>query len=171
MKKTVVPALILTAICLVVVSLLALTNLLTAERIAAEEKLATTRAAQSVLSEASTLSEITEEGYLGFIGYDEEENVVGYVFVHSAKGYGGDVTAIVGVDMNGCIAGVVLKAPDETPGLGANVAKESYTSQFIGKSDASGVDAVSGATYSSKAAEAAVKAALESYAAFTEGGK
>lgn len=170
MKKTVAPALILAAICLVVVSMLAFTNFLTEERIEKEEKLATERAARSVLSEAYTLSEITEEGFCGFIGYDEEENVVGYVFIHSHKGYGGDVTAIVGIDMNGRITGVSIQAPDETPGLGANVSKDKYTSQFVGKDTVSDVDAVSGATYSSKAAEAAVSAALESFAAWKEGG-
>lgn len=168
MKKTVTPALILTAICLVVVSLLVLTNLLTEERIAIAEREATLSAAKSVLPAASTLKEIEKEGFSGFVGYDSEQNVVGYVFLGSDKGYGGDVTAIVGITTDGKITGVSIQAPNETPGLGANVSKDSFTEQFVGKDAVENVTAVSGATYSSEAAKAGITEALKSFHTYTE---
>lgn len=160
MKKTVIPALILTAICAVVVALLVATNLLTEERIAEEERKAMRASAESVLS-AYRLEEIDGDGANGYIGYAEDGSVAGYVLLGSSKGYGGDVTAVVGISKDGKITGVVIKAPDETPGLGANVSKDKFTSQFVGRDEVKDVDAVSGATYSSVAAEEAVKAALD----------
>lgn len=160
MKKTVVPALILTVICAVVVALLVATNVLTAERIAEEERKAMRASAETVLV-ADRLEEIDGDGKNGYIGYAEDGSVTGYVLLGSAKGYGGTVTAVVGISEDGKILGVIIKAPDETPGLGANVAKDKFTSQFIGKDEVKDVDAVSGATYSSAAAEQAVKEALD----------
>lgn len=159
MKKTIVPALILTAICLVIVSLLVVTNLLTEDRIAEAEKRAMRESAESVLS-AARLEEIDGDGEGGYIGYGENGSVVGYVLLGAAKGYGGDVTAIVGMTPDGKITGVVLKAPDETPGLGANVSKDSFAEQFKGKDKVEDYDAVSGATYSSEAAKQAINLAL-----------
>ena len=159
MKKTIVPALILTAICLVIVSLLVVTNVLTEDRIAEAEKKAMRESAESVLS-AFRLEEIDGDGANGFIGYDENGSVVGYVLLGTAKGYGGDVTAVVGMTPEGKITGVVVKAPDETPGLGANVSKDGFTAQFVGKDKIEKYDAVSGATYSSEAARDAVSIAL-----------
>ncbi len=169
MKKTVVPALILTAICFVVVALLVLTNLLTEERIAEAERKATLSAAESVLSGAR-LEELDADGINGYVGYGEDGALVGYVFINSAKGYGGDVTAIVGNSEDGRITGVSVTAPDETPGLGANVSKDKFTSQFVGKDAIDGFDAVSGATYSSEAAREGVEKALENFKAITEKG-
>ena len=159
MRKTITPALTLCAICAVVVSLLVATNLLTEERIANEERKAMRASAESVLS-AYRLEEIDGNGENGYIGYTEDGSLVGYVLLGSAKGYGGNVTAVVGISEDGKITGVAIKAPDETPGLGANVSKDKFTSQFVGKDKVGDVDAVSGATYSSVAAEEAVKNAL-----------
>ena len=169
MKKTVVPALILTAICFAVVALLVLTNLLTEERIAEAERKATVAAAQSVLPGAS-LEALQEDGISGYIGFGEDGSVVGYVFINSARGYGGDVTAIVGVSIDGRIMGVSITAPDETPGLGANVTKDKFTSQFVGQESVGAYDAVSGATYSSEAAKEGIEMALENLKTLKEKG-
>ena len=166
MKKTVLPALILALICLVIVSLLVVTNLLTADRIADAEKKAVRKNAESVLSSAR-LEEIDGDSANGFIGYGESGEIVGYVLLGSAKGYGGDVTAVVGISLDGKITGVAISAPDETPGLGANVSKESFTAQFSGKSGVESYDAVSGATYSSEAAKDAILSALEKFEVLT----
>ena len=159
MKKTMIPALILTAICFVIVSLLVVTNLLTEDRIVEAEKKAMRQSAESVLS-ADRLEEIDGDGENGYIGYNQDGTVMGYVLLGVAKGYGGDVTAVVGVTPEGKITGVVIKAPDETPGLGANVSKDSFTAQFEGKNKIEDYDAVSGATYSSVAAKDAVNSAV-----------
>ena len=80
------------------------------------------------------------------------------------------------VDLEGEILAVdILDVTGETPGLGQNAAKEGFYSQFAGKNDkitvvkngadedAGEINAVTGATISSKAVTSAVNKALEYY--------
>jgi electron transport complex protein RnfG len=174
MKKTAVPALILSAICLVIALLVVLTNEVTKDRIAAVTRETMEKAAKSVLSEATELVPIEIEGITGYIGKDAEGNIVGYTFETSAKGYGGKVTSVVGMSVDGVITGVYVTAPDETPGLGANVTKDSFLSRFVGKTYKDGfvlkenITAVTGATYSSRAVTEGVRLAAEQYRTVTE---
>ncbi len=164
MKKTVVPALILTAICLVVVSLLVLTNEGTKARIAQAEAAAREEAVRAVLVGASGSPEKIEEGV--YAGYAEDGTLIGYAFETFAKGYGGEVATVVGISVDGKILGVSVTAPDETPGLGANVAKDDFTSQFKDKdsvSYATDFEAVTSATYSSDAVKAGIAEAFEKF--------
>ena len=102
--------------------------------------------------------------------------VAGYIFVTGAKGYGGNISVMTAVDPAGKILAVsILSASDETPGLGQNVTKEGFYSQFLGlsgditvvKNGANSTDneinAVTGATISSKAVTKAVNEALTLY--------
>lgn len=86
----------------------------------------------------------------------------GYIITISEKGFGGLVTATVGILNDGTIASIEFVAPNETPGLGEQVVLlKSFSEQFIGKSALdSGVDTISGATISSTAAITAVQKAL-----------
>lgn len=164
MKKTVVPALILAVICLVVVSLLVLTNEITRDRIAAAEAAAREEAIRSVLVGAESAPVEISEGV--YAGYKTDGTLVGYAFLTSAKGYGGEVSSVVGISADGKILGVSVTAPDETPGLGANVAKDAFTSQFVDKDKESFVadfEAVTSATYSSEAVKAGI---ADAFAAF-----
>ena len=87
-----------------------------------------------------------------------------FVIVASAEGYGGKpVTAYVAVDGEGRIAGLYVDAAGQTKGLGTKVAKEEYTSQFVGLDSPDGVDAITGATISSNALKTAIKTALAAY--------
>ena len=100
------------------------------------------------------------------------------IFVSQANGYGGVVSVMTAIDMNGNIISVeILAASDETPGLGQNVTKESFYSQYAGLKDNvtvvkggaankenNEINAVTGATISSKAVTTAVNQALD-YAA------
>lgn len=164
MKKIVLPALILTVICLVVVSLLVLTDAVTKDRIAAAEKAAREKAVSDVLVGSVGSPKMLDEGV--YVGYDAEGNLVGYAFETSAKGYGGEVSTVVGISPEGKILAVSVSAPDETPGLGANVAKEAFTSQFKDK-DASDCiadfEAVTSATYSSDAVKAGIAEAFAKF--------
>ena len=175
MKKTILPAVILGIICLITAALLAGTNYLTADRIAEAEAKRLEDAARSVLTAANTLEPLARDDMKGYIGYDENGDIVGYTFQNAYKGYGGDVTAVVGISTDGKITGVAVTAPDETPGLGSNVKNDSFLSVFLGKDAATkfvikeNVDAVTSATYSSKAVVAGVNAALENYRTLTKG--
>lgn len=186
-KEIVKVAGILTAICIVISAALAGVNMLTSERIAQIAKENEFAACEQVFPpeddqklEFVNFADIYPES--GVNGYLAAENgkAVGCVIITSAKGYGGDVEVMVGFDMNRTVTGVSVLSHSETPGLGANAAKESFLSQYVSSSDAGNlavtkdggtVDAVTAATISSRAVTAAVNAAAESFDALNAAGQ
>ncbi len=87
------------------------------------------------------------------------------------RGYGGFIDMVVGVGINGEVLGVSIINQNETPGLGATISQKEFLVQFKGKDTSSpmeisrDVDAISGATRSSKAVTSGVKEALEAFKA------
>lgn len=165
------PIAVLTAICLVVAILLSFTNLITKDTIANME-LKASNDAMSVLISAEKYEKADVEGEL-YIAKNGEE-VKGYIVKTVGRGYGGDVVVMTAISTDKKVMGVkILSAADETPGLGQNVTKESFYSQYIGKtenitvlknganSDKNEINAVTGATVSSKAVTGAVNKAFE----------
>lgn len=176
MKNIIKNAIILTLITLVAGTALAVVYSITKEPIAQAEKKATAEAYRTVCSEAESFNELELKEYK-----DENNSTVsavseakagqetiGYVMTVSSKGYGGDIKLAMGIDLQGNITGIsILDASDETPGLGSKVKEDAFTSQFAGiNSDTldTDVDAISGATYSSKGVRNAVNAGLKYYA-------
>lgn len=177
-KEILIPAVSLLLICAVVTALLGLTNSVTAPQI---EKLAieTQEAAKKeVLPDAASFSDEKQtekdgEAYPYFEGLSDSGETVGYVFQTSAKGYGGDISVMVGVHTDGTVAGVSILSISETAGLGMNAKNESFLQQFLGKSGTIGVQkngssdteiqALTGATITSKAMASAVNQALALY--------
>lgn len=178
-RDILIPTVSLFVICVVVTALLGLTNAVTApqiERLAAETEAA---AKQEVLGDAERFSEakeIEKDGttYTYYEGQSADGSFVGYVFSTSAKGYGGDIDVMVGVKADGTVAGVNVLSISETAGLGMNAKNESFLQQFIGKSGEIGVQkngssdteiqALTGATITSRAMASAVNQALALYA-------
>ena len=96
----------------------------------------------------------------------------GWVIQASAKGFGGQVPVIVGLNADGAIVGVSFPKNSETPGYGAQLYEEgnekaaALAASLVGKSGEvaiGDVDAISGATVSSKAVVEAVNIALSCY--------
>ncbi len=99
-------------------------------------------------------------------------NIIGYVIsVTSSNGYGGDITLAVGILRDGTISGISVISQGETAGLGAVCAEDKFTSQFAGikgfveyvkngKTEPNQIDALSGATVTTKAVTEAVNAAV-----------
>lgn len=172
-KKTFLPALILAAICLLSALALAFTNDLTEERIAKVEEERYLASVARVLPEGAVLTPLEAEGVEGFAARDASGALLGYAIKASAKGYGGDVTCVVGFSPDGRIIGLSVFAPDETPGLGSNVQKPEFTDQFKDKTAApvlgTDVDGVTSATYSSRAVTAAVAEAMAKLEMLTKG--
>lgn len=90
-------------------------------------------------------------------------NGAGFVFQASAKGYGGSVPFMIGVDADGNVVGIQMLTHSETSGLGSRVGDPGYLGQYIGHNDPTGPDAISGATKTSNALKNSLKAALEAY--------
>jgi electron transport complex protein RnfG len=88
----------------------------------------------------------------------------------SGKGYHGQIGVMVGVSKEGVILDIGITSHSETPGIGSRVTDETYTDQYKNlpaKKDIT-VDAISGATYSSKGAVAAVNQAVGYVSKFRE---
>ena len=105
--------------------------------------------------------------------YDGEDDAIravykgetGFVIQTVAYGYAGDITLLVGVSNEGTVTGLVVRDLSETNGLGANALTDTdFLTQFLGTSGAaevgSNIDAITGATVSSKAVTRAVNSAV-----------
>ena len=89
----------------------------------------------------------------------------GFVIQTSAYGYAGDIVMLVGVSNEGTVTGLVVRDLSETYGLGANALTDTaFLSQYLETSgDAevgNNVDAITGATVTSKAVTRAVNSAV-----------
>ena len=172
-KETIKIAVILTLICAIITALLAYTNGLTAAKIAENAALAKSVACTEVLS-ADEYLPLEDERFADYDVYlaVADGDVSGAVITTASKGYGGEVSVMTGIDMQGRITGVKVLSHGETPGLGANAAKDSFLSQFITPADddrpesfavtkdGGTIDAVTAATRSSRAVSNAVNEAV-----------
>lgn len=161
----------LLVICLVVAAVVSFVNELTKTRYAALQAEEQARAMATVFGkEAVDFSEVGEGVYR--ISLDGAE--LGYCVQTVTAGFGGDMALTVGFDGAGAVVGVQILSHSETPGLGARVDDAAYLSQYIGKSGdlvlGEDVDAISGATISSRAVLNGVEAARALLDAYLAGG-
>lgn len=100
---------------------------------------------------------------------------IGYVVEVATNGFGGAMSMVVGVDMDGAVTGVSVTDSSETANIGTKVVNDqTVLDRFIGMSHADGeitvnsgtnrFDGVSGATVSSKGVTAGVNTALAAVA-------
>ncbi len=174
-KAILVPAAALLIICLIATTLLAGTNLITSEKIALNAVETEKASRMLVLPEGKEYGEVTtlESGITYCVGLDESGNQVGYVFTANAKGYGGTVAVMVGLDNEGIITGIEILSHSETPGLGANATKDDFKGRFFGKSgeltvdktsnDGQNIQAITAATITSKAVTGAVNSVTAAF--------
>lgn len=91
----------------------------------------------------------------------------------SSKGYSGHVWVMVGFAINGDIQRIVVIEHKETPGLGSKMSSPKFLNQFFGKNpaqmklkvkkDGGDVDAITGATITSRAFSEAVQVAYDTF--------
>ena len=168
-KKTVSPLRIvicLTVICVVVAGVLGIVDHLTKEKIKENENAEKQEAISSIFGEGIEAKKVSEEGadnelYLIL----KDGKAFGYCAEVTATGFGGDIKMMVGVDHDKKVCGAYIVTMSETPGLGARAKEEPwFLEQFAGKGGAleigNGVDALSGATITSKAVTKGVNDAL-----------
>ena len=173
MKKAVEfikPAAILLAVAAAVALVLGLVDLLTRDTIAknAEEK--RTAAMQAVLPAGSyTPLAVADDGEINAV-YAAEG--LGWVVQVTESGSQGTVTLMVGVSADLTCTGISVTDSSETAGLGAiasqaSAAGDAFRAQFVGQSgtvavtkDGGQIDALTGATITSRAISKGVTAAL-----------
>ena len=161
------PTVVLLCICIVIPLALAVTNKVTAGRIAKLEQKTATETMGKLIKADKFEEKNHEEFKINYFEAMRDGNVVAFIFTTSAKGYGGDVKVMTAIAPDGKILNLaILDVSNETPGLGQNVTKPDFYSQFKGQNETltiNEIDAVTSATYSSKAVLNAVNTALESF--------
>ena len=107
--------------------------------------------------------ERTDDGIYAAWADSGEKNLLGYVAIGTANGYGGPIELAVAVDLQGQITGLSVVSHKETPAWFDRVEKNDLIDDLTGKSygDAfevgADVNGVTGATYTSRGlAEAAL---------------
>ena len=161
------PTLILTAICTVVTLLLAMTNMLTVNRIAQNAAKKAAESRKKVLA-ADEYKPLDAEGAV-YGAYDENGSMIGVVVTTVSSGYGGKIEVMTGIKSNGQVSGVNILSMEETPGLGARGKEDSFLKQYKGmdnsniavSKDGGEINALSGATITSRAITRAVNEAIE----------
>ena len=167
-------------ICAVSAGLLAGTNEITSPLIAKRSEQASNEARQAVLSDAKEFKLLDSSKYKATSDVEVVEvyeglngsDVAGYTIKVLPKGYGGEIELMVGIKKDGdneVISGVNIG------GLGARSKEEAFYGQYkdkpatelsVVKSGTAGeteIQAISGATITSKAVTSGVNAAVEVY--------
>jgi electron transport complex protein RnfG len=190
-KSMLKDALILFLITVVAGLLLGIVYNVTKEPIEQQEAKAKIEASKNVFSTAETFKEyeefssetatnaLTEAGMTGMDidevsqALDASGNILGYVItVTDHNGYGGDIQFSMGVTLDGTLNGISLLSISETAGLGMRAGDvlvpqftdknvETFTYTKTGSTSDSEIDAISGATITTKAVVNGVNAGLE----------
>jgi electron transport complex protein RnfG len=198
-KTMIKNALILFAITLVAGVLLGIVYQVTKDPIAYQDKLAQDRANQSVFAAAATFGDVDVDSakasqvaadHNGVViesvksALDASGNVLGYVIQVKSKGYGDFIEYTVGITNDAVINGISIINIAETPGLGMNAEKvivpqfnDKASQQFaVAKNGQvsdpnTQIEAISGATITSKAVTEGVNAAVAYFENALKGGQ
>ena len=196
MSKIVKDAFALLMITLVAGILLGAVRDITKDPIARQEKLTEDNSCKEVFADAEfedvedevllaeALAAMAQEGFevqtLVKVkkAVDAGGNLLGYVLnIVDPEGYGGDISFMMGVKLDGTLNGISILSISETAGLGMNADTDAFKGQFkdkqvetftytkTGSSADSEIDALSGATITSRSVTGAVNAALGYYQA------
>jgi electron transport complex protein RnfG len=166
---------VLTVITVLAAACLGAMNNVTAEPIAASKKAKQEAAIKAVLPEfASVDTAVIVNEQKIFRAYDANGELVGIAIETAELGFGGDITTMVGFNVNGAIVNYSLLQHAETPGLGSKL-----VDWFLVKSDIRGAgadqmplrvskdggeyDAITAATISSRAFLNSINKAYETY--------
>jgi electron transport complex protein RnfG len=149
---------ILALICVVATGLLAGVNSFTRPRIIAQAQAEEEAALKEVMPEAVHFEPVkSDTDILYYKAYDKQEKFIGVAFKSAGKGYSSTIETLAGMLKDGTIVAIKVLSQNETPGLGAQVAESKFTGQFKNKKDLNAVQAITGATRSSKAVIDSVK--------------
>jgi len=152
MKEMARYGLILAIICIISAGLLAGVNTLTKPRILAQAQAEEEAGLKEVMPEGRRFEVAkSDNGALYYKVYGDLGKFIGVAFKADGKGYSSDIQTMAGMLKDGEITAIKILSQNETPGLGANIIEPEFSRQFSGKKDLSQVQAITGATISSKA--------------------
>jgi len=170
-KSLITPIIVLALICLFVSGALSIVNSKTDPVIkkAAEDRAAAAR--KEVIPQASGFELLNIDNLRGENGIPstvteiyKTTNGIGYIFMITSSGYGGDIKLICGVDPIGIIIKTATLSQTETKGIATPVFEAAHQNQYVGKDkNLNGIVAISGATISSTAYKRGIKDALTAF--------
>ena len=193
MKKILKDAFALLMITLVAGILLGFVYSITKEPIAQQEQLTKERSCQEVFADAATFENDTDDleaaaAAMKAAGYevqtlseilvakDDSGSTLGYVLsLVDPEGYGGDISFMMGIRLDGTLNGISILSIGETAGLGMNADTDAFKSQIAnkkvekftftktGSTSDSEIDALSGATITTTAMTNGVNAGLAAF--------
>ena len=179
MNKIVKNTLILTLITVIAGVLLGAVYEVTKTPIAQSQETAKKEAWQAVFSDVKLddfkAEDVEDMGVNATIDEVCTAGDAGYVITTTDKdGFGGNIQITVGIKKDGTINGVSILSISETAGLGMKATEPSFYNQYVNKQadkfvvskdggDGEQIDALSGATITSRAVTGAVNAALGYY--------
>ena len=164
-KDFVIPVIVLALICLVISAALAFTNSITEPVIEAAAAQRAEAARKDVIPEAESFELLTIDNLPGTVTevYKASDDL-GYIFMLTTKGYGGDIKLICAIDNDGNIISCKTLEQAETKGLGSRITEQPFESQFVGaNASLDGVSAITGATISSSAYINAIEDAFTAF--------
>ena len=164
--------------CLVSGLIIGIVYFITAPIAAEKNEMLKQQAMKELVNDAETFKEVPDKDE--WFAAEKDGKVIAYVVPGESKGYGGAIKMLVAVTSDGKVIDYNILTSNETPGLGDNASKEPFRSQFKGKqaealtvvkdpSNKENIQAMTGATISSKAVTLAVKNAVEEVVQFTGG--
>ena len=147
---------ILAFICVVASGLLAAVNKLTGPKILAAAKSEEQAALKEVMPLAADFTAVqpaADKEILYYKAFDPQGKLIGFVFKAAGKGYSSVIETLAGVFLDDKISAIKVISLNETPGLGMRVTEDKFTGQFNRQNslDLSSVEAITGATISSRA--------------------
>ena len=156
MREMVRYGLILALICVVAAGLLAAVNALTGPKILAAAATEERAALQEVMPLAVKFIAVkpdADKEILYYKAFDAQGKLIGFVFKASGKGYSSVIQTLAGIFLDEKISAIKIISLNETPGLGMRVTENKFTDQFNRQNslDLSSVEAITGATISSRA--------------------
>lgn len=198
MKEMMKNTAILLVITVVAGLVLGLIYQITKDPIAVQEANKKREACQEVFQDATSFEpmevEAVDAAEWDAAGYSQERidemmkaldasgNLLGYVITVTTKeGYGGDIQFSIGVRLDGTLNGMSILSISETPGLGmkagdvlvpqfANRKAEKFEYTKSGATSENQIDAISGATITTRAVTNGVNAGLYYFQTKLEGG-
>lgn len=158
---------ILGLICVVAAGLLATVNMLTGPKIIAGALAEEQAGLKEVMPSAIKFTSVklpADKEISYYKAFDGQDKLVGFVFKAHGKGYSSVIKTLAGIFLDGKISAIKVLSLNETPGLGMRITEDKFTAQFNQQNslDLSGVQAIAGATISSRAVmDSVIKKAQE----------
>jgi len=135
---------------------------------------------KALVPDAEHFTKVT--GHEGWFAAEKGGKAMAYIVPSESKGYGGKIKMLVAVTADSKVIDFSILEHNETPGLGDNAQKPEFRQMFAGKgadklevtkdpANKDNIQAMTGATISSRAVTKGVREAVEAVASYkAEGG-